>query len=53
MNDTNGNGGSNNNFDNLDKICWGLFEKTGHIGYYFLYIKAKDNRKTHLKKEKE
>ena len=33
------------------KMAWGLFEKTGHIGYYFLYNNAKDNRKTHLKKE--
>lgn len=53
MNNKNGNNGFSENFDNLDKICWGLFEKTGHIGYYFLYNKAKENRKNSVKKEKE
>lgn len=49
----NGNNGNNNgnigndNFDTLDKICWGLFSKTGNIGYYFLYndVKKRRNKK--------
>ena len=28
------------NFDDIDKILWGLFSKTGNIGYYFLYNKT-------------
>ncbi len=53
MDNKNGNNGLGDKFDNLDKICWGLFERTGHIGYYFLYNKAKDKRKSSVKKEKE
>ncbi|MBQ3234990.1 MAG: hypothetical protein IJA97_02400 [Clostridia bacterium] len=49
----NGNNNKGENFNDLDKICWGLFERTGHIGYYFLYNKAKENRKSDIKKEKE
>lgn len=31
-------------FDDLDKIAWGLFSKTGNIGYYFLYNDVKKQR---------
>ncbi|MBO7214095.1 MAG: hypothetical protein J6V66_01215 [Clostridia bacterium] len=49
----NGNNNKGEEFDTLDRICWGLFERTGHIGYYFLYNKAKKNRKSFIDKEKE
>lgn len=51
MRNSSGNNGDNENFDTLDKICWGLFERTGNIGYYFLYNKAKENRNKSLKKK--
>lgn len=53
MNGNDGHNGRGENFDELDKICWGLFERTGHIGYYFLYNKAKENRKKEIKKQKD
>ena len=53
MENKNNNNGLGDNFDDLDKICWGLFEQTGHIGYYFLHNKAKEIRKEQLEKEKE
>ncbi len=36
----NNNDNDNEKFNTLDRICWGLFERTGHIGYYFLYNEA-------------
>jgi hypothetical protein len=36
----NNNNNDKEQFDTLDSICWGLFERTGHIGYYFLYNEA-------------
>ncbi len=34
-------------FSTLDQIAWGLFSKTGNIGYYFLYNDVKRRRKNH------
>ena len=40
----NNNNNDNEQFNTLDSICWGLFERTGHIGYYFLYNEATKKR---------
>ena len=38
-------------FSPLDQIAWGLFSKTGNIGYYFLYNDVKRRRKKHKDKK--
>ena len=40
-------------FSPLDYIAWGLFSKTGNIGYYFLYNDVKKRRKNDKDKKKQ
>ncbi len=30
---------NNNNINDVDKLAWSIFEKTGNIGYYLFYKK--------------
>ena len=39
-----------NNVDDVDKLAWSIFEKTGNIGYYLFYKKIQKSSEKDLKK---
>ena len=40
----------NKNIDDVDKLAWSIFEKTGKIGYYLFYKKLHKSSEEDLKR---
>ena len=39
-----------NNVDDVDKLAWSIFEKTGNIGYYLFYKRTQKTTEKDSKK---
>ena len=41
---------NNNNINDVDKLAWSIFEKTGNIGHYLFYKKLEKPTEEELKR---